>query len=63
MSRLIIYPKEISSITGKNYKSSWHLLLKIKKHYGKDNHQFVTIKEFSSYTGIPEAEVLAKILH
>jgi hypothetical protein len=63
MSRLIIYPKEISSITGKNYKSSWQLLLKIKKYYGKDDHQFVTIKEFSSYTGIPEAEVLAKILH
>ena len=63
MSRLIIYPKEISSITGKNYKSSWLLLLKIKKYFGKDDHQFVTIKEFCHYTGIPESEVLGKILH
>jgi hypothetical protein len=62
MSRLIIYPKEISSITGKNYKSSWQLLLKIKKHFGKDDHQFVTIKEFCNYTGIPEQEVIAKII-
>lgn len=61
MSKLIIYPKEISFITGKNYKSSWQLFIKIKKHFGKDEHQFVTIKEFCNYTGIPEEEVKAKI--
>jgi len=57
-SRLIIYPKDVSAITGKNYRTSWLLLLKIKTHYGKDSHQVVTVLEFCTYMGIGEGEVI-----
>jgi len=42
-SRLIIYPKDVSAITGKNYRTSWLLLHKIKTHYGKEAHHVVTV--------------------
>ncbi len=51
-SRMIIYPKDVSAITGKNYRSSWLLLLKIKTHYGRDPKQVVTFQEFADYLGI-----------
>jgi len=53
-SRVVIYPKDVSAITGKNYRSSWLLLSKIKKHLNKDIHQVVTVQEFCEYMGIGE---------
>jgi len=53
-SRVVIYPKDVSAITGKNYRSSWLLLTKIKKHLNKDVHQVVTVQEFCEYMGIGE---------
>ena len=60
-SRLVIYPKDIAAITGKNYRSSWILLTKIKSHLHKEPHQVVTIQEFCEYMGIGE-EIVAKLL-
>jgi hypothetical protein len=60
-SRLIIYPKDVSSITGKNYRTSWLLLNKIKTYYGKKDHQPVTVLEFCEYMGIGEDAVLRSI--
>ncbi|HLO56497.1 MAG TPA: hypothetical protein VK169_19535 [Saprospiraceae bacterium] len=57
-SRLIIYPKDVAAITGKNYRTSWSLLLKIKTYYGKESHQSVTLGEFCSYMGIGEDELI-----
>ena len=57
-SRLIIYPKDVAAITGKNYRSSWSLLHKIKTYYGKESHHAVTVDEFCGYMGIdPEAVI------
>jgi hypothetical protein len=56
-SRVVIYPKDVSAITGKNYRSSWLLLTKIKKHLHKDAHQVVTVQEFCEYMGIGEESV------
>jgi hypothetical protein len=58
-SRLIIYPKDVSAITGKNYRTSWLLLHKIKTYYGKESHQAVTVLEFCSYMGIGEEDVIS----
>jgi len=58
-SRLIIYPKDISVITGKNYRTSWLLLLKIKKYYGKESHHVVTVDEFCAYMGIEPSSVIS----
>mgnify|MGYP001199893947 FL=1 len=56
-SRLIIYPKDVAAITGKNYRTSWSLLLKIKNYYGKESHHVVTVDEFCAYMGINEDSV------
>jgi hypothetical protein len=58
-SRLIIYPKDVSAITGKNYRTSWLLLLKIKTYYGKESHQVVTVDEFCRYMGIEVDAVIS----
>lgn len=57
-SKVIIYPKDISLITGKSYRASWQLLKKIHSYYNKEKHQVVTVQEFCEYMGIGEDEVL-----
>ena len=51
-NRLCIYAKDISIITGKGIRTSQRLLREIKNKLNKQNHQFVSLKEFSDYTGI-----------
>ena len=50
--RACIYPKDIQCITGRSERYGRKLLNKIKAHFGKEQHQFVTINEFSEYSGI-----------
>jgi hypothetical protein len=54
MDRLTIYPKDIQRITGRSDRYGRLLLRKIKLHFKKQEHQFVTIEEFCSYTGLKE---------
>jgi hypothetical protein len=51
--RCVIYPKDIQVITGRSERYSNALIRKIKKFYGKEDHQFVTQEEFSQFSGIP----------
>lgn len=60
-SRLIIYPKDVSAITGKNYRTSWLLLNKIKIYYGKKDHQPVTVLEFCEYMGLKVEDVISVV--
>jgi hypothetical protein len=55
--RLCIYPKDVALITGKGIKTAQKLLRDIRIVYQKKNHQFITLKEFSEYTGIELEEV------
>jgi hypothetical protein len=57
-SRKIIYPKDVAAITGKNYRTSWILLVKIKKHFGKEAHQVVTVDEFCAFMGIRQESII-----
>ena len=50
--RACIYPKDIQCITGRTERYGRKLLNEIKVHFGKEPHQFVTISEFSEYSGI-----------
>ena len=50
--RACIYPKDIQCITGRSERYGRKLLNKIKDHLGKEPHQFVTVNEFSEYSGI-----------
>jgi hypothetical protein len=54
MERLTIYPKDIQRLTGKSDRYGRTLLTKIKMHFNKQEHQFVTIEEFCAYTGLKE---------
>ncbi len=51
--RVVIYPKDISRITGKSERYGGVLLQKIRQHLSKDEHQFVTLEEFAQYSGLP----------
>ncbi|MCR9253708.1 MAG: hypothetical protein NXI20_25055 [bacterium] len=55
--RIVIYPKDIQRITGKSERYGRLLLERIRKHSGKSDHQFVTFRDFSSFTGIDLKEI------
>jgi hypothetical protein len=52
MNRICIYPKDIQRITGKSERYGRNLIQKLRNSLGKKPHQFITIKEFSDYSGI-----------
>lgn len=52
LNRSCIYPKDVQRIISKSERSGRRLLQKIKEEMGKQDHQFITIDEFASYTGI-----------
>jgi hypothetical protein len=62
VDRIIIYPKDIQRITGKSERYGRLLLKRIKDRLGKEDHQFVTIDEFSCYTGIKIEQVTALLI-
>ncbi len=53
LKRSCIYPKDVQRITGKSERSGRRLLKRIKEEMGKLEHQFITVEEFATYTGIP----------
>ena len=57
-SRVVIYPKDVAAITGKNYRSSWILLSRIKSRLQKESHQVVTVQEFCEYMGLKVDDVV-----
>lgn len=56
--RICVYPKDVQLITGRSYRFACRYLVKIKRHYQKLPEQFVTLEEFSAYTGISKDEIL-----
>ena len=50
--RIVIYPKDVQRMTGKSEKYCRLLLKKIIRATGKESHQFVSIEDFSGYTGL-----------
>lgn len=57
MERVCIFPKEAAEILSRNDRHAQRVFREIRKEYHKKKNQPVTIKEFSEYTGIPEAEI------
>jgi hypothetical protein len=55
--RICIYAKDIQRITGKSEKTGYRILDNIRKHLGKEPHQFVTINEFAKFEGFQPNEV------
>jgi len=61
LKRLIIYPKDIMLITGKSERYARYLHKRIKKHFGKEDHQVLSVAEFSQYMGLNADEVSGSI--
>lgn len=57
-TRLCIYPKDVQRITGKSERYGRMLLQKIRQHFAKEEHQFITVEEFCNYTGFSKEEVV-----
>ncbi|MDW3197467.1 MAG: hypothetical protein R8G66_34135 [Cytophagales bacterium] len=57
LKRIIIYPKDIQRITGKSERYGRLMLQRIRKQLKKEDHQLVTLREFSEFTGIDMEEV------
>ena len=55
---MCIYPKDVQRITGKSESYGRLLLKKIKSHFGKQDHQFITIEEFCQYSGLKKDQVI-----
>lgn len=53
-NRIVIYPKDVSNITGLSPKASRKLLGLVRKRFNKEQRSFVTVQEFSGFTGINE---------
>ena len=60
--RVCIYPKDVQRITGKSYRYARLLLIEIKKHLDKQEHQFISIEEFCLYTGLKLEQVYPLII-
>ena len=55
--RVCMYPKNVQRIMGKEYTQARLYLKKIKKHLNKEDHQYISVEEFSKYSGLPVEEV------
>lgn len=60
--RCVIYPKDIQIITGRSERYSHSLIQKIRKFYQKESHQYITLNEFSAFSGIPIEQIEPYIL-
>lgn len=56
-NRICIYPKDIQRITGRSERYGRNLLDKIRISLKKEDHQFVSIDEFCSYTGLKKGDI------
>ena len=52
--RIVIYAKDVMNLTGRKSRAAQELLRKIRVALGKKKDAFVTVKEFSLFTGIEE---------
>ncbi len=53
-TRVVLYSKDVENITGRRSSTARKLLRKIRVALGKSKDEFITIKEFSLFTGIEE---------
>ncbi len=56
--RMVLYPRDIVKITGKSIRACQRLVVKIRLAYGKTGTGFVTVREFCTYCGLNEEEVI-----
>lgn len=55
--RIVIYPKDVELITGRKDKTARKLLNDIRISLGKSKNDFISVREFSQFTGLIEEDV------
>lgn len=60
--RMVIYAKDIETITGRKERTARKMLQSIRKKLGKEKWEFVTIGEFCQHAGISEEDVRDRII-
>lgn len=60
--RLCIYAKDVSNILGKSMSQSRRILQMIRLVYNKGPKQYISVEEFSDYTGLDIEEVRKHLL-
>ena len=55
--RAALYAKDIEAITGRKRTTVRKLIRNIRLEFKKERHEFITVREFSAYTSIPEETV------
>ena len=61
MSRIFLYPKDLSILTGRTEKQARKTYETIKQSLGKQEHQKITIEEYATYEGIAVEEIIKNI--
>jgi hypothetical protein len=61
MERLVITAKDIQIVTGKSERYGRETIKKLKMILNKEQHQFITIEEFSNYAGFDMEKVIHAI--
>ena len=56
-NRIVIYPQDVRLITGRGVRQAQRILRNIRKRVGKHRNQYVTIEEFSGYSGLSVDEL------
>jgi hypothetical protein len=55
--RIVVYPKDVVNITGRKERTAQKLLAKIRAHFKKPVGSFISVEEFSKYTGLNEEKI------
>lgn len=61
LNRICIYAKDIAIITGKSYRQACRIHKTIRDYHHKKSGQYLSIKEFCDYTGIPQEVIEEKL--
>jgi len=59
--RAVIYAQDIVNIMGVQLRTAYRLMEKIRAANSKPKHAYITVTDFSAYTGIPESKVYSYI--
>ena len=57
MRRLVITAKDIQIITGRSERYGRSIITKMKKHYNKEEYQFISIDESCEFMGLKKEDV------
>lgn len=55
--RIVVYTSDLMLWTGKSRRACQQLMARIRREFGKQSHQPVTIREYCRYAGIDPAEL------